>query len=59
MMRQRVVAALVALAVGVPLLHYWRGWAWSLAWIIGLAFGAFAFLLVRAIHNLQAWRPRR
>jgi hypothetical protein len=42
-----------------PLLHYGRGWAWSLAVIVGLASGAFAFLLVRAVHNLRAWRPRR
>jgi uncharacterized membrane protein len=58
MMLQRVLAGLAALAMATPVLHYWRGWAWSLAWIIGLAFGAFAFLLVRAIHNLLAWRPR-
>jgi len=57
--RQRVAGAMVAFAIAVPVLHYGRGLAWPQALIIGLALGAFGFLLVRAIHNLRAWRPRR
>ncbi len=59
MIRWRVLAAAVAMAVAAPALHYWRGLAWPLAGTVALAIGAFAFLLVRAIHNLSAWRPRR
>lgn len=59
MIRQRVLAAVVAFGLTVPLMHYWRGLAWSLSLLVGLALGAFGFLLVRAIHNLSAWRPRR
>ncbi len=59
MIRQRVLAAVATYAAGVPALHYGKGLPWSLALIVGLALGAFAFLLVRAIHNLRAWRPRR
>ena len=58
MIRQRVMAGLAAYLIGVPVLHYGRGLAWSSSLIVGLALGAFAFLLVRAIHNLRAWRPR-
>jgi hypothetical protein len=57
--RQRILAALAAVLIAVPMLHYARGWTWPFALIVGLALGAFAFLLVRAIHNLSAWRPRR
>lgn len=59
MIRQRIIAAVVAAVVAVPVLHYTRGLTWPFALIIGFALGAFAFLLVRAIHNLRAWRPRR
>lgn len=59
MIHQRALAGLIAVLVATPLLHYWRGLAWPLAAIVGLALGAFAFLLVRAIHNLRAWRPRQ
>ena len=59
MIRQRVLAAAVAMALAAPALHYWRGLAWPLAGIVALAIGAFAFLLVRAVHNLRAWRPRQ
>ena len=59
MIRQRVIAAVATYAVGVPVLHYGRGLTWGAAFIVGLALGAFAFLLVRAIHNLRAWRPRK
>lgn len=58
MIGQRVVAAVATYAVGVPVLHYGRGLSWPFAFIIGLALAAFAFLLVRAVHNLRAWRPR-
>jgi hypothetical protein len=57
--RQRILAALATALVTTPLLHAWRGLAWQRAAIVGLALGAFAFLLVRAVHNLRAWRPRR
>ena len=59
MMRQRVAAGAAAFALAAPAAHYWRGFAWTLALIVGLAIGAFAFLLVRAAQNLSAWRPRR
>ncbi len=59
MIRQRVIAAAVAMAVAAPVLHYWRGLAWPFAGIVALAVGAFAFLFVRAVHNLKAWRPRQ
>lgn len=59
MIRQRILAAAVALAVATPALHYWRGLSWPFAGMVALAIGAFAFLLVRAIHNLRAWRPRQ
>ena len=59
MIGQRTLAAVLMFAVAVPVLHYWRGLAWPYALMVGLALGAFAFLLVRAIHNLRAWRPRR
>lgn len=58
MIRQRVMAAMAAYAVAVPVLHFIKGLSWSASLIVGLALGAFAFLLVRAIHNLRAWRPR-
>jgi membrane-associated phospholipid phosphatase len=57
--RQRIVAALVALVIAVPVLRYANGLSWPFAVIGGFALGAFAFLLVRAIDNLRAWRPRR
>ena len=59
MIRQRIVAGIVGAGVAVPAMHYWRGLSWSLALIIGMALGAFAFLLVRAAQNLSEWRPRR
>jgi hypothetical protein len=57
--RQRALAFVLAAAVSTPLLHYWRGLPWPRAVIVGFALGAFAFLFVRAVHNLRAWRPRR
>jgi hypothetical protein len=59
MMRQRIAAGVMAAGAAVPAMHYWRGLPWSLALIIGLAIGALGFLLVRAVQNLSAWRPRR
>ncbi len=59
MMGQRIVAGLLALAVAAPVLRYVRGFDWSYALILGLGFGVLGFLLVRAIQNLRAWRPRR
>ena len=59
MMRRRILAGVVAAGLAVPAMRYWRGFEWSEALIIGLAIGAFAFLLVRAVQNLSAWRPRR
>jgi len=56
---QRILAALLAVAVAAPLLHYRRGFDWSYSLILGLGFGALGFLLVRAIQNLRSWRPRR
>ncbi len=45
-------------AVAAPIFHYWRGFPWSLAGLVALALGALAFLAVRAVQNLAAWRPR-
>jgi len=59
MMRRRIMASMVALVLTTPALHYLRGLDWPLALIGGLALSAFAFLLVRAIQNLAAWRPRQ
>ncbi|MDH3402022.1 MAG: hypothetical protein OES32_19695 [Acidobacteriota bacterium] len=59
MIRTRVLAAVAAAAVAAPALHYWRGLAWPFAAVAALAVGAFAFLLVRAIHELGTWRARR
>lgn len=56
---QRIFAALLAVAVAAPLLHYGRGFEWSFSLILGLGFGVLGFLLVRAIQNLRSWRPRR
>ncbi len=54
----RIVAGTVTTALAVPAFHYLKGLPWSLAALVGLACGALAFLVVRAVQNLQAWRPR-
>ena len=59
MIRWRLLAGAAAAAVAAPAMHYWRGQPGSLALVVAVAVGALGFLLVRAVQNLSAWRPRR
>ncbi len=54
----RVAAGVATAAVAIPAVHYLRGLPWSYAVMSGLAFGALAFLVVRAVQNLSNWKPR-
>ncbi len=54
----RVAAGVATAALAIPAVHYLRGLPWAYATMSGLAFGALAFLVVRAVQNLSSWRPR-